>query len=576
MNGHVYGEMLNRNGLFAAGFRPLTVSNGADISGDAVLSSLLEYVVAAAREVFDASGVSLMLLNQGEELVVRVSTGIPADIVTNTRRKLGEGISGWVAKKVTPLLLNGPVMNDPRFEGVDSTITSALSVPLAVKGRAVGVLNLSTRKTGRMYSQHDLEIASLIAAALAAAIESLSTAKRVEEDSKQVFMLFELGRALNGASTVSETLDIAASMFRDFTASDICMVLELQDGDWVLRAVDGLDEIAETEIRMAGKENGLLERCLIGGSPLLASRVELDGEDADWIPHETMNFLIAPLLSSKRPLGAMVCGRGNDSPFDAKCLPYISAFAAQVAAAWDVACSRRRWEEEIASRERHRVAQELHDHLAQELSGLVLAIESSQLALGQDLNAARAQLAKATRMARGCLSDVRQYMTVLRSSRDEVSSISTMLERLAEDFRRQTGISIDSNVAAIEKKLAPEVQQAFLRIAQEALTNVRKHANATCVRLEFSQEDGEGRLLLVDNGTGFQVREVAERAPGEGKYGLLGMNERATTVGGSFNISSAPNEGTRIDVRIPLTRTIPESWQAGASNSGEKRLTGGT
>ncbi len=562
MNSNVFGEKLNHSDHFSQGFQPLIIFDGVESSGDVRLNSLLEYVIGAAREVFSASSVSLMLLNHDEELIMRISTGLSPDVVRKARRRLGEGVSGWVAKNLKPVLLNGPV-NDPRFQGIDPTISCALSVPLVTKDRAIGVLNLNTRKDRTTFSQRDLEMASLIATALATAIESALVHQEAEEDSKQILMLFELGRALSQASSVQETLDITASMTRDFMCADICIILELQDKHWTIRTSDGTGRAAETELQFSTEPDGWLEQCLAAGIPTPVSRKEIANEEIGWIPSEITEFLVVPLLSSKHSTGILICGRGNGRSFDTRSLAHASTLSVQIVAAWDAANDRKKWEEEITGKERHRIAQELHDSLAQELSGLVLAIESCQMALNQDQKVAQAQLAKATRMARGCLSDVRQYMTILRSNRDEPSSLLALLERSIEDFRRQTGITVDFGVIGAEIKLANEVQQAFLRVAQEALTNIRKHARAANVRLQLAYEDGEGRLLIVDDGVGFDVKAMTERGPAEGKYGLLGMRERTSSIKGNFDISSTPGRGTQIHVRVPLGRAISVSQQTG-------------
>src|SRR5262249_43424224 len=133
-----------------------------------------------------------------------------------------------------------------------------------------------------------------------------------------------------------------------------------------------------------------------------------------------------------------------------------------------------------AVNERRRIAQELHDGLAQELTGVVLALEGCQRALERDPSLLGPQLAKAARDARATLSDVRQYMAALRRPEEGGGlNLPVAVARLVDDLRRQSGLHVDLEETGTERDLEPYIERALIRIVGEALRNVAQHAGAT-------------------------------------------------------------------------------------------------
>lgn len=204
-----------------------------------------------------------------------------------------------------------------------------------------------------------------------------------------------------------------------------------------------------------------------------------------------------------------------------------------------------------ALEERHRIARELHDSLAQTLGALQMGLATirGRLRRVPPPEVAK-ELKRLEEVARGAYVEVRQAIFGFRTmvSRD-LDLVPTLTEYLAE-VSRQTGLPIDLRVGderATRLPLGVEVQ--VIRIIQEALANVVKHARATHVQVTFDVEGSATRITVQDDGAGFDPS-----APrGRQAFGLETMRERAGTVGGTFVIASAPGSGTRVDVRLPLT-----------------------
>jgi signal transduction histidine kinase len=191
--------------------------------------------------------------------------------------------------------------------------------------------------------------------------------------------------------------------------------------------------------------------------------------------------------------------------------------------------------------ERQRLAREMHDVLAHSLSGLVLQLEGARLlaARGAPQEEVAAAVERAHRLARAGLGEARRAIGMLRD--DELPG-PERLPALADEFARDTGIPCETTVTGSGRELGPDARLTIYRVAQEALTNVRKHAHPDRVELRLGYEPGGARLTVEDFG------EDAQQA-GAG-YGLTGMRERAELIRGT--LAAAPTgSGFRVELWVP-------------------------
>jgi signal transduction histidine kinase len=198
-----------------------------------------------------------------------------------------------------------------------------------------------------------------------------------------------------------------------------------------------------------------------------------------------------------------------------------------------------------ASRERNRLARDLHDTLAHSLAGLVVELEAVCTLLDLDPGAARTELKKAQRLSRAGLNDARAAIRDLRESPAQDLGLGPALRQLTNDLGQRTGLSVHAEfvVSGPDPTLSAETSDALYRIAQEALANVERHADASTVHLRLEMLDDALTMSISDDGVGFEPDEAAE-----GRYGVLGMRERAAMIGASLQIESTPSSsrGTRI------------------------------
>jgi two-component system nitrate/nitrite sensor histidine kinase NarX len=197
--------------------------------------------------------------------------------------------------------------------------------------------------------------------------------------------------------------------------------------------------------------------------------------------------------------------------------------------------------------ERTRLAREIHDSLAQTLAFLKLTAAQMQNYLGQGdyprLNQAIKQSYQALTEA---YIDTRKTIDDLRL--DPQRNLSDWLAQIANDFERDNAISIQAGIADDLPVMPSEIQAQLLRIIQEALNNVRKHAHATQVKLDIHRWDQDLIFQIQDDGCGFLPEEVPELS----RYGLRGMRERAEAIGADFQVISQPGQGTTVLVRLPV------------------------
>ena len=198
-----------------------------------------------------------------------------------------------------------------------------------------------------------------------------------------------------------------------------------------------------------------------------------------------------------------------------------------------------------AAEERGHLARELHDSVTQALFGMTLLTRSIEMLLREDPDAAMERLASLRDLQRDALAEMRSLIFELRPGSLAEEGLVRALRTHAAAVQGRIGLPIVLAGDQIER-LPIEVEDALYRIAQEALHNVVKHASARQVRLELRRESAAVRLVVEDDGVGFD-----STTPRDGHFGLAGMRARAERINGQFAVTSRHGAGTRIDVLVP-------------------------
>ncbi len=270
----------------------------------------------------------------------------------------------------------------------------------------------------------------------------------------------------------------------------------------------------------------------------------------------TIAVAIAFIVYGGSALGALAYGLGFTLTLLAASTRRQSAVRAEQAELL-LAQTQRSHEEQLRSarlEEAARIARELHDVLAHALAGLTIQLEATSALLeqGADREVLAARLGQAHELAREGMRDARRAVGALRG--DEAAFTPAAIEALVDDYRASTGAPATVTIDAARARLDGATRQELFRVTQEALTNVRKHAPGApvAVTLRAGEQAGQELVLTIDNqpGNGRPASAPDALAASGAGYGLRGMRERATLLGGTLE-AGANGDGWRVQLRLP-------------------------
>jgi len=224
-----------------------------------------------------------------------------------------------------------------------------------------------------------------------------------------------------------------------------------------------------------------------------------------------------------------------------------------IAAAWTVYQIRLRqvrYRFTLVLGERARLAREIHDTLAQGFVGIASQLDAVSMLIPNEESPARKYLDMARRMARHSLTEARRSVMDLRASALDGHDLAGAIQSSTRTWTAGSPVDVAVDVSGPATVLPEEMEQHLLRIAQEAVTNVLKHAAASRVVIQVHTEARRICLRIRDNGRGFEQQDVFSTSGGH--FGLLGMRERAERLGGELRLASQPGEGTEVEVTVPL------------------------
>lgn len=258
--------------------------------------------------------------------------------------------------------------------------------------------------------------------------------------------------------------------------------------------------------------------------------------------------LVFPLMVRDKAVGALLLEPVGRTSLDDRKLQLITAFANQAGVALENLSLYQQVQETAAFEERQHLARELHDSVSQALYSIVLGTYAAQKQLSSAPEKAAQALEYVQNLAEAGLAEMRALIFELRPEVLEQEGLAAALRKQAEALEVRHGLTTQfetiGDVAPFTLPFA--TKQAFYRIAQEALHNVVKHANATHVAICLIHTDERIALKITDDGAGF---ETGQDFPGH--LGLKSMRERSLSLGGTFKVESAPGAGTTLTIEVP-------------------------
>ena len=210
--------------------------------------------------------------------------------------------------------------------------------------------------------------------------------------------------------------------------------------------------------------------------------------------------------------------------------------------------------ETAQTEERLRLAREIHDTIAQDFSAIAFQLDTAELLLEQEAEPGRIEerIEAARKLADKGLQDARRSVLDLRAAPLEGRTLPEALAALAEEADSKKASAVAFEVSPAIGSLSPAVEVGLYRIGQEALQNALRHASAERITLRLERSDGAVRLSIEDDGQGFDSEAILSKEHAAGRFGLVGMRERARLLGGTLHVESTSGAGTRLTAGVPL------------------------
>ncbi len=533
------------------------IAASTGIASELELDTLLERLVETAAELTGARYAALGVIDRtGRQLERFVTWGVDDD----TRRTIGDlprgrGILGVLIDDAEPLRLHD-LHEDPRSVGFPPNhppMRTFLGVPILLRGVAYGNFYLTEKSGGDDFTEEDQEIVSLLASQAAVAIENARLYEAMTQWSRQLESLNEVGNALITETDLGRLLDLVARRLADLLEARLVAVM-LPAGDDELRFAavageGGAEFLGQTLPRAHSKSGKVFDRGQSERSDALLDDPEVDREVIRGFAART--GLWVPLVVRSETIGLIAVHDrlGPDPRFTDSDLRLAETFATRAAVAVDlsqrIARDALRRIVEAQELERKRLARELHDETGQALSSIILGLRALDERVEGD--EAKEAVAEVRELVVATLQDVRRLAVELRPKVLDDFGLVAAVERLAETFAAQTGISVRFESGLRDERLSPEVESALYRIVQESLTNIVKHSRASNVSVVLVRKPSAVAAVIEDDGRGFDPATVRD-----GGIGLVGMRERVALLDGRLLVESSEGSGTTLVAEVPI------------------------
>ena len=357
---------------------------------------------------------------------------------------------------------------------------------------------------------------------------------RLAQTNELLAALNELARTLPSSLDLPDVIqNTRRELMETFEARRIAL-LSFEDGTWSPVLQDGFGLPPELPSSHLPK---VLQRAL--NSPIV-QRID----DLSLITDRTGSGLYIRLVIRNADTGLLAIEHSEPRQYDDRDAQLLSGMSSVLALTLANARSFNRLRSLAAAEERSRIARDLHDRLGQYLT--YIAIELERI----NRNESSAELKELHEDVQSAISEFRDTLLELRAAVSAEKPLSLVLTEVVERFRTRSELDVALVLPRSAKdRLPARIENEVLRIAQEALTNIEKHANASKVHVAWTITEGRGELVVQDDGRGFDPTQGIRG----NAYGLVGMRERATSVGALLTISSKPGQGTVVTVRSSPT-----------------------
>jgi signal transduction histidine kinase len=478
-----------------------------------------------------------------------------------------------------------PDPDDDLLEQSDPFSWVRLVIPVMAGTRTNGAWLFGRRDPDSFYSQSDIDLLAMLANQVAIAIENgnllnalqheLNERKRVQAALKNHAERLRLLREIDQAILVAESgADIAQAALARVMQLIPClrarvMLFHMETGEMEVLASQGAGEMelspgCRSILRLPGNAAPLRagELWVAADIDQLSERSEVESIQGAGV----QAFVSAPIMESDKLIGALSVATDRKNTFTDEHAEIVKEVANSVAVAFnnaglvDAVKQKSRDLQQLSARliiaqetERQRISYELHDEMGQMLTGITLNLANIENDLPESTSPEiHEKLADTTTLLSELTDQVRELSHDLRPATLRDLGLVPTLRWYVNKCKSRYNLRIDFESDELNGRLPADMETILFRVAQEALTNVARHAAASHVRLCLESEDSLIRMIIDDDGRGFDEALVfSPESPSRGA-GLVGMRERVSSINGNFQVSSRTGHGTRVQVELPL------------------------
>ena len=525
-----------------------------EISGELSLPVVLQRIVDLAAQLTGARYGALGVLGPGDHITEFITHGL-----TSKEREaighipVGLGILGLLIREPRPLRLRDLHEHSQSFGFPPNhpPMHSFLGAPVPARGRVFGNIYVTEKQDSDEFTHEDEDSLVILATQAGVAIEN----SRLYEESRRrelwLGSLKEITEAiLEGESDQDALLRLIARRARELVDADLTTVATrgASDDQLVIRIAEGVhaEELLGMSVPFAGSIFGDVIR---SGRPV--SVADASADDRSFQPMVTSGHMgpttFAPILLRGVPYGTLAVARLLGSlEMRTDEIELVESFAAQVSLAMEYSRLQRELRRLAVLDERERIATDLHDGVIQGLFATGLNLQATAHMVSEP--AAQERIEEAVAQVDGSIRDLRNYIFGLRPGALADRQLEQALHDVAREFEQSSGVAVDFKVdEAVAAELAGRAAD-LVQLAREALSNVRRHAEASRCSIKLSRKGRSAVLEIRDDGKGFD----AANPVGEDHHGLRNLRRRVAAMGGKLNVTSSPGKGTTVRAVVSI------------------------
>lgn len=371
-----------------------------------------------------------------------------------------------------------------------------------------------------------------------------------------------LSASLNYERVLETILEISRFGFDDLglrVGESVGLVLLYEKDGYLSPASHRNLVVREDETRRLKGRAGILEQAMASAEAIIGGPPSADPELRVFESLKPCKSMICiPLRAGFETYGAVLFASTRPNAYTAEHVELLTIFCNQATIALQNASlyqSLREERDKIIDKEeqaRRKLARDLHDGPTQDLAAIAMRLNFARLLVERDLPRAKAELARLEDLAHRTVKEIRSMLFTLRPVILETEGLVAALNQYADNLRENEGLPVTIDAERFEDCLDTDAQGVVFAIIEEAVNNARKHAQASHIWVRLAVQDDMFLAQVADNGRGFDVEAVESSYSARGSLGLINLKERAQLVGGNISIESAPGQGTKVTLLVPL------------------------